>query len=346
MTIINFDKASAEIVRLAYLTEKYPPLISELPSGGIVYAKDSFFAKYGKAALKKLTSREEEYCTEPFFASRFMLNTLFESQLLFNDEPYTKVDFDDFLVADRDILILNQRLVSYGSQVVGLNLMCSNCEVDLEKESIKIENYEIERLDPESCRQFKPNSNEFFYRSPDKKWSIVFRLLTVKDERELIESSDYEIYGGGYPMMAALQKTIIALNGELDKSKIWEMILNDEFPIKECMRFQNYVRRFTPFVRIISEDMSCKQCGQKNQIRADVDLNLLSMNSSVVRDILIEEMFWLHRQLRLSHGDLYDMPLDFRKRLFRRELKRLEDEKKEMENRKANPQRPSISSQR
>lgn len=314
-----------KIIIDSYKTEKYPPVITELPSKGLVYPSETFFGKTGFAVYRKMTGRDEEFATDPIYSTQYLLNFMFQTQFLFNEAPYESISIENFLIADRDTLVLNQRLVSYGTKLAGARMTCKYCEEPIKlEEDLTITNYEIERLNPDTCRQVEPNKNAFLYVSKDGKWQVVFRFLTVKDEQELINNADQSIYDGyGYSMMSFMLKSVISINGVSEKPDVYGMFRDDEFPVIEYRKLHQYLRKITPHIMIHTSEVECRTCGKSNNIRADVDLKLLEINNRLVRDIMTEEMLVLHHQAHIGHSDIYEMPTEFRKRLFNREMELL-----------------------
>lgn len=209
----------------------------DLPSKGLLYPSGSVLSA-GKVEMKYMTAKEEDILTNINFIKN---NTVFDK--LVQSLLVTKVTYDDLLLVDRDALLVAARILGYGKDYT---FAFSNPETSLE-DSHTVDLTELKSIELDETL-VKQGVNEFEYTVPAKNIKLTFKLLTVKDEKDI----DRELQGykklntGASPELSTRLKTLItSVNGESNKSYIRDFVDNS-FLAKDARDFRKYIRSITP----------------------------------------------------------------------------------------------------
>ena len=88
---------------------KFPSEIIDLPSGGLLYPKDSPLSS-GKVEMKYMTAKEEDILTNQNFIKRgVVIDKLVQSLLIDKSIKYT-----DLFSGDKNALLVAARILGYG----------------------------------------------------------------------------------------------------------------------------------------------------------------------------------------------------------------------------------------
>ncbi len=217
------------------------------------------------------------------------------------------------LVADRDIMIFNHRIMTFGDELSNIVDDCYRCEkpiIFLSDEPVKIQNIEIETL---SLIPYKENSNCFLWVSKNNKFRILFKFLTVKENYELQE---YEKQFD-YSSVEKFSKIIIEINEDKNISSI---LYENNIPLRILREFEKFYDSHVPYIKLISSPIICSNCGADNTIKGFIDTNILPINNIKIKEYSLEEYGFIHKRLHLSHNELYEMPIENRKKIFKQQV--------------------------
>ena len=313
------------VKKISDLGLKYPPIVSDLPSLGIIYPENHFFHQYGKVVYKKLTAQEEQLYSEPLFINNsVLLNQMCESLIYFNDSP--KISIEDMIIADRDVMVLMQRIVSFGDKLYGLEFECSECDSKLSPSEIEIRDIKIEKL---SLIPFEPNKNVFMTKI--NKHRILFKFFTVKDELESGISALYSFKPSEF-----LSKVIIEVDGYNDP-QIIEQFVKRDLSIKDVRKLYSYISEHEPYIKFISNSIICKNCHYDNKVETRINLDFLGINHEKTKEIQLDEFYILERHLNMTYDDVLQLPIQDRKSL---KLKTIANVKKENNPKEAESNEP------
>ena len=87
---------------------KLPTETVELPSKGLVYAKENPLSS-GKIEMKYMTAKEEDILSNPNYLKQ---GTVFDK--LLRSLIVSKIDFDDLVVGDKNAILIAARILGYG----------------------------------------------------------------------------------------------------------------------------------------------------------------------------------------------------------------------------------------
>jgi len=295
-----------------YGDHEYPVLVVDLPSRGKVYSQ-KFVGETGKVVSLKLDGKAEEWSAEPFFvqAREKSISDIVGAYAL------DFVQADDMLVADRDMLVFTHRIMSYGNSLVGAVESCKSCGEPIKTGDVVIENMLIEYL------EFDPlvyGENLFLWTHG--RWQIVFKLPTVKLQRELFAVEDN---GDSFVTSARVSMFVESVNGMESKRSALEAF--SSMPVSVSLRFWKHFEKMEPFVHLVGSEITCPACKTDNTIRGPFSPEILPLCSAQAREIADAQFYELVKH-GFSYSDLYRMPIENRRRLFEYHLAMLEEKAK------------------
>ena len=208
-----------QIAKQQYETKQRGTIPSEivtLTTKGQVYPVDSPLRE-GKIEMRYMTAYDEDILTNASYMKEgITLDKLLESLIV------SDIDLSDIAAVDKDGLILNARILSFGPKY-NVNVQDPKTGNNLSRE-INLSEIQTKTLDIESDEK-----GEFLYEKEDL--SIKFKFPKVADTIETI--SEY------------LLNVITEVNGKRNKSDI-EKFVKYEFLIKDSKNFQKYIIENTP----------------------------------------------------------------------------------------------------
>lgn len=197
-------------------TQTYPANVVQLPSKGLLYDPESPLAS-GKVDIKFMTAKEENILTtESYIKDGTVIDRLLQSLVI------TKFNFDDLLIGDKDALIIASRIYGYGE----------NYDIKVKAPSGKDQETTInlsELPNKEFDESLYANGNRFEFITPLGKNKIVFKLLTVGDQKQ-IDAKLKKYRKAGSPdtqITTRLGQMIISVDGNEDPFYIKLFVEND-----------------------------------------------------------------------------------------------------------------------
>jgi hypothetical protein len=222
--------------------QKFPSEIIDLPSGGLIYSKDSPLNS-GKLEIKYMTAREEDILTSQNLIKKgVVIDTLLDSLILTKD-----VKSDNLILGDKNAVMIAARILAYGSE------------------------YAVEVTSPESGDKFNhtfnltdcpfkelPDDvdyslNEFEFKLPVSKKTIKFRILTGKEEKQITQelNSIKKLSNRSPEVTTRLKKTIVAVDGDSTAKVINTFV--DNMLSKDSFAFREEMSRITPDIILNQE---------------------------------------------------------------------------------------------
>ena len=152
---------------------KYPSEPIGLPSDGYFYPEDSVLSR-GTVDIKYMTAKEEDILTSQNLIKKgVVLERLLESLIV---TPGVKLD--DILVGDKNALFVAARRLAYGDSYGPVEIDCRECR-ESNKKTIDLSVIKNGEFD---FSRFQKGQNNFEFVLPASKRTIVYKLLTHKDE--------------------------------------------------------------------------------------------------------------------------------------------------------------------
>lgn len=236
---------------------KLPTETVELPSKGLVYAKENPLSS-GVIEMKYMTAKEEDILSNQNYLKQ---GTVFDK--LLKSLIVSKIDFDDLVVGDKNAILIAARILGYGKDYQ----IKYPHPVTGEEELITIDLSTLKNKDVDYS--LFTNANEFTYKLPASGNEVTFRLLTHKDERMIEEELKAlkKINASG-EVTTRLKQSIIAINGDKEKKSVRDFV--DNFLLAADARaFREYMRKISPDL-----DLTFTFVGSDGYTQEGVDLPL------------------------------------------------------------------------
>lgn len=213
----------------------FPTNVVQLASKGLLYPEDHPL-RQGTIEVKYMTAKEENILTtESYIRSGVVIDKFLQSIIL---SP--KFNYDDLLIGDKDSLIIASRIYGYGEiypiEVTAPSGRKQKIEVNLET----IENKEVDD-------SLFVNGNEFSFTTPKGNNVIVFKLLTVRDQKKIDETlKKYKKADAPDTQITTrLTQMITSVDGNSDPMYIRLFVEND-LRVQDSRAFREYVASIQP----------------------------------------------------------------------------------------------------
>ena len=195
---------------------KLPSEIVNIPSNGLIYSIDSPLRE-GHVELRHMTAYDEDILTNSSYISEgVVLDKLIDSLII------TDVNYNDIAQVDKDGLVLNARILSYGSEYP-VTFTDPKTKKQI-KQTVDLSKIQSKTIDIESNDQ-----GEFTYET--ESLQIKFKFLTNNKSNKTI--SEY------------LSNIITEVNGKRKQSEI-DNFIRYEFLVKDSKDFQKFILNNTP----------------------------------------------------------------------------------------------------
>tara|TARA_Y100001938_G_C8012446_1_gene390753 strand:- start:18 stop:821 length:804 start_codon:yes stop_codon:yes gene_type:complete len=223
-----------------------------LPSRGTVYDPESRLYKVQTLDIKAMTAHEEDILSSPALIKKGeTVNTLIRSCL--QDKS---IDVNEMLLGDRNALMISIRVTGYGPDYK-TSFVCPQCD-HVNKEVVDLSSLSINFLELEPT---KKGTNSFEFTLPVTKKKVLFKFLTVGDEKEITASReamskhfDVEVENN---VTANLEKQIVAIDGVTDKNKIKHFV--QYMPAFDSRSLRRYIKDNEPGIKM-HHNLVCSAC--------------------------------------------------------------------------------------
>lgn len=228
-----------------------------LPSKGLLYP-----GHQGSVKVEYMTATDENILTSPnLIKSGKVLDVLMERKV--KESPVT---FDKLLVGDRNAIMIWLRATGYG-EIYPVKLTDPESGVEFEYE-LDLSTLKTKEL-PEGI---EPDENgEFVFDLPRSKKKIKFSLLTVGDERSIVNRSEkYEKATKSQisnTLTYRLHQQIKEIDGNRDPNFIQQFV--NVMPALDSLKFREYSDKIEPGI-----DMSAEVEGPTGSFQAPITLGL------------------------------------------------------------------------
>ena len=215
---------------------KFPTEEVELPSKGLIYAKENPLSS-GKVEIKYMTAKEEDILSNQSYIQKgTVLDKLLRSVIVNKD-----INTDDFIVGDKNALLIATRILGYGKEYeVTLNGI--NYTLDIST----LENKIIDDTD------YEAGKNEFTFTTPSTGTVLTYQLATGRVEKQI----EREIAGlkklkkeNTADLTTRLKYLITSVDGSSEKKDIRDFIDN-QFLARDSRAFREHVNNTQPDVNL------------------------------------------------------------------------------------------------
>jgi hypothetical protein len=234
----------------------FPTEPINLPSKGWFYPEGSPLST-GTLELKVMTAKEEDILTSRNLIQKgVVLDRLLESLIV--DKA---VSANEMFNCDRNAAFLAIRRMAYGDEYK-VSLTCPKCgkENELAIDLGKMDNKPFE------FEKFSKGKNQFDFILPISKKSVIFKLLTKKDEDNIeaelkaLEKVSKEVTS---EVTTRLKNILILVDGSADKGTIRKFV--DEMRAGDSLALRKHIRETTPDIDL-SFPFSCQSgCSERRE---------------------------------------------------------------------------------
>jgi hypothetical protein len=207
--------SAAERMKKEFGIVVVPAELVKLPSEGKIYSIDSGLHNRQEIEIKAMTTREEDILTSRAYAKKGSTIT----ELIRSCVVDKSVDVEQLISGDRNALMVAIRITGYGAKL-SPELKCPKCgetnhpDFDLSKVSIK----------SIGAEPVSPGVNEFECDLPVSEAKATFKLLTAKDEEDLVNQHERKKKMFNSPvdtlMSDQLKMSLLSVNGKRDRAAL------------------------------------------------------------------------------------------------------------------------------
>lgn len=241
---------------------QYPTEIIDLPSKGWFYNDDSPLSS-GKVEMKMMTAKEEDILTNQNYVRKGIVFEKLLSSLLVD----SSIDVRDAFLMDQNALMVAARRLAY-SDSYKVEITCPQCG-DKEKRVIDLGQIKEKEVDLTS---FPRGVNRFEFVLPKSGKTLVFKLLTQRDEDDISEEIKQIQKGNkaaSTEVTTRLKHMIVSVDGNTDRNYIKNFALNMLSMDSRALR--DYMSETFPALDM-SFDYECGNCSHTE--RMDVPLTV------------------------------------------------------------------------
>ena len=221
---------------------KFPSEIIDLPSGGVVYPKDSPLSK-GKIEIKYMTAKEEDILTSQNLIKKGVVIDVLLNSLILTEG----ITAEDLIIGDKNAVMVASRILAYGPE------------------------YEVELTNPETDEKFKHtfnltecpfkelpegvdySQNLFEMELPISKKKIQFKLLSGKDEKAIdLQLKKTKKFGSSTEITTRLRHAIVSVDGD-DTLAVITTFINNMLS-RDSLALRQYIAKIAPDV-VLEQDV-------------------------------------------------------------------------------------------
>ena len=212
--------------------QKFPTEVVELPSKGLLYAKESPLSS-GTIEMKYMTAKEEDILTnQNFITNGTVIDKLLQALIV--DKS---INYNDLLVGDKNALLVAARILGYGADY----------EFDYQGEKVTVDLTQIKNKEL-SDNLNTEGKNEFSYTTPSTETLLTFKLLTHGDENKI----EREVKGlkkinkeSSAELSTRLKYIILSVNGSTEQQDIRSFVDN-RFLARDSRAFRKHIADIMP----------------------------------------------------------------------------------------------------
>ena len=210
---------------------KFPTEVIDLPSKGLVYPKEHPLSS-GQVEIKYMTAKEEDILTSPNLIEKgIVLDKLLESIIVTEG-----VKLDDFIIGDKNTLLVSARILGYGKDY----------PINYNDEEVNIDLTTLKEIWIDEKNLVEPHKNEFKFTTPISKSQIVFSILDGHMEKQLEDlNKAYEKAGQSRELTNRYKLIIKSVDGKTERGEIDDFVDN-QFMARDSMAFRDYITEVAP----------------------------------------------------------------------------------------------------
>jgi hypothetical protein len=251
---------------------KFPTEIIDLPSKGLVYAKDNPLST-GKIEMKYMTAKEEDILTtQSYIKDGSVLDRLFQSLIISNGEGQA-IKYVDLVSGDKNAIMIAARVLGYGKdyEVEIQDPFSNNKQTDI------IDLTQFENKEYDGSAQVELYKNEFEFTLPTSNRKITFMAMTeskdrkVKHEVEELKKANRKLKDETSRELTTRLKTmILSVDGEYEQRVINHFVDNELFAV-DSKALRGYINEVVPDIDLKWEFVS-EETGERREMLLPMDV--------------------------------------------------------------------------
>lgn len=293
--------------------------IIELASEGFFYPSDSVLSS-GVVDVKPLTAAEEDILCSGNLLKRGLVLPRILSRILPN-----VTDIDNILQCDVSTILLNSRILNYGStgKIKG---NCPQCDTAYESDV----SFVFKPI-PFEFSGLQRGKNILIFVFPKSQSTLLFRLPTWK-EHQRWKSLDWVEFS---------KKITLSIDSEYDINEFY-----DRLSAADNKAFRDFYNNQTPGF-ITNWKIKCDTCGNVSKSNVDITIDIFNVYPES-KPIIHGEIFNLcyHTNGAFTHNEVYNMPINLRNFYIKKLVDLKNEEDDQVKKREAEVKRSMSSSKK
>jgi len=244
----------------------------DLPSKGLFYPENHPLADVDTVEIRHMTAKEEDILTsESLLKKGLAIDRLLES--IFLDKS---IKADNLLIGDKNALLIAARITGYGP-IYDTTVKCPSCR-EVNNKVFNLE--EISTMDaseiPEDVEM--NDGGNFIFPLPKSGATIEVRLLTSKDERMLVETTEKKkkLKLPDSRSTDLLKLVIVAVNNHTTPDALAQFI--EQMPLQDVKHLRKIYEKIKPDVNI-TYDFECNHCSHEGEVMMPLTAQFFWPNS-------------------------------------------------------------------
>lgn len=245
------EVSAADVVKQEFGIE-IPVAEVPLPSLGKVYSANSVLANKETLPIRAMTAKEEDIIMNDYFNKKGMVI----SELIKSVCQLRGFDPMEMTIGDRNAIMVGIRIVGHGADYRAQK-SCAACNT-LQDVVVDLNSLEIQSL---TVDPMEPNTNLFEFQLPVTKKTVTYRLLTGKDEREMLEEMEIKKKKGlqnSDLITSNLFRQLVSVDGVTDRNMIRKFV--NAMPVGDSKALRNYINKNQPDIKT-TFFFECSNCG-------------------------------------------------------------------------------------
>jgi len=235
-----------------------PTEFVSLPSEGKYYPEGHPLHNKDVIEIKHMTAKEEDILTSKALLSKgIAIDRVLQNVIV---DP--AISLDTLLAGDKNAIVIALRAVSYGADYE-TKVDCPSCDTSVTYK-FDLNNPTINHGEVVEVYNMKQNQNGTFdVILPITEITATFRLLTARDESNILQNLAKSNSGIENNITEQLNLMVVAFNGETDRNTIRYVI--DKLPSMDSMRIRTAYRFVNPTVEL-NQKFECSNCGYEAEM--------------------------------------------------------------------------------
>lgn len=247
-----------------------PTIKVNLPSKGHFYPESSPLSS-GTVDIYQVTARHEDILSNTNLLKKGTVLDEFLKSLI----ATSGVTINDFLIGDKNALFVEARKSAYG-EIYQANIKCPECGVE-SLIDIDLNNIQSKPID---TTNLKKGENKFSYVLPHSNKTIVWSLMTHKDEADMDQEMKALAKLGPNAttpeITTRLKYTIKAVDNATDKMTIKNFVDN-MLTARDSLALRRHIRESTPDMDM-NFLFACPSCGHTAKMAIPLGANFFWPN--------------------------------------------------------------------